>query len=120
MIARSIASFAAAILLVGLGRPLAAASLCVHVTDPANLPLPDASLTAVNLVTGKIFSERTDRSGKACASAVPEGLYSVEVGMAGFLNVRYHPVRIGPAAASSLKFQLPFGEITEGPLAQEA
>jgi hypothetical protein len=106
--------------LVSLCTSAKAASLCVSVSDPANLPLPEASLNAVNLGMNKRFTGRTDRAGKACLSALPEGLYSVEVGLPGFLNVRYYPVRIAPVATHELRFQLPFGEITEGGLAQEA
>lgn len=97
-----------------------AASLCVKVADPENLFLAGASVNALNLATNKLFSARTDGSGMACLSGMPEGLYSVEVGVAGFLNVRYYPVRIAPAARHELRFQLPFGENHEGPMAQEA
>ena len=113
-------TLAAFVFVFGVGQSLTAASLCVRVTDPANLPLPAASVTAVNLVTAKLFTERTDRTGKSCLSLLPEGLYSVEVGLAGFLSVRYHPVRIDPVVVHDLKYQLPFGEISEGTLAQEA
>jgi len=98
----------------------AAASLCVKVEDPGNLPLPDASVSAVNLNTAKLYTGRTGREGRVCLSGVPEGLYAVEVGLAGFLNVRYYPVRIAPVATHELRFLLPFGEITEGTVAQEA
>jgi hypothetical protein len=97
-----------------------AAVLCANVFDLANLPLPDASVTAVNLGTNKRFGGRSDRTGKACIPALPEGLYSVEVALTGFLNVRYYPVRLAPVATHELRFQLPFGEITEGSLAQES
>ncbi len=108
------------VVLASLCSSAKAASLCVSVLDPSNLPLPDASVNAVNLATNRRIGGRTDRAGKACLSALSEGLYSVEVGLIGFLNVRYYPVRIAPVVMHELRFQLPFSEITEGSLAQEA
>lgn len=97
-----------------------AATLCIKVLDPADLPLPDATVAAINLQTTKAWHGRTDEAGLACIPKVPEGLYSVEAGLTGFLNVRYHPVRVAAATTHKVRFRLPFGEISEGPIAQEA
>jgi hypothetical protein len=99
---------------------LVASTLCVEVMDPANLPLPNAWVNIVGLATNKLYTARTDRKGRACVSRLPEGLYSVESGLTGFLNVRYYPVRVTYPATHELQFRLPFGEITEGGLSQEA
>lgn len=99
---------------------LGASAVCVRVSDYADLPLHDAWVTVTDLQTNKVFNTRTGRNGDACASQIPEGLYSVEVGMTGFLNVRYYPVRITSLATQELMFRLPFGEITEGGIAKDA
>jgi hypothetical protein len=96
-----------------------ASSLCVKARDYAELPLPGARVIAVNLQTNKLSSAQTDSNGKACISALAEGLYSVEVGLTGFLNVRYYPVRVAYPVAQNLHFRLPFGEITEGGIGQD-
>jgi len=42
------------------------------------------------------------------------------VGMTGFLNVRYYPVRVDYPFPPTLVFRLPFGELTEGGASDEA
>jgi hypothetical protein len=73
-----------------------------------------------SLKTNKLYTGQADSNGKACITSLPEGLYSVEAGLAGFLNVRYYPVRVKYPAVEQLQFRLPLGEITEGLLSQEA
>jgi hypothetical protein len=51
---------------------------------------------------------------------MPEGLYSVEASLPGFLHVKYYPVRTVPMAKQTLSFSLPFAEITEGGLGGES
>jgi hypothetical protein len=98
---------------------LTAAELCVKVTDYGDLPLPQAVVSVINLAKANEYRARTDSKGSACIVGVEEGLYSVEAGLEGFLNVRYHPVRITYPAKTQLTFRLPFSEITEGGLAQD-
>jgi len=97
-----------------------AAQLCVSVTDYADLPLSGASVTTLNLTTAEKHSSRTDRKGDVCLPSLPEGSYSVEVGLQGFMNVRYYPVRPAFPIKTKLSFRLPFAEITEGGLASES
>jgi len=102
-----------------------ASELCLIVNDPANLPVPKAWVNVTALLARdaagppETYTMTTDAKGKACL-AVPEGTYSVEVGMTGFLNVRYYPVRVVYPFAPKLVFQLPFGELTEGGMTGEA
>src|ERR1022692_396309 len=107
---------------LGLATPtLAFASeLCATVVDSAHLPLPSASVKATHLETGKPYAGQTGNDGKTCVSGLPEGLYSVEAHLAGFLYVRYYPVRVGPSAKQNLSFSLPFAEITEGGVGDES
>jgi hypothetical protein len=99
---------------------LIAAALCARITDSAGLPLRNAWINVVCLKTNKLYTGEADPDGKACISKLPDGLYSVEAGLTGFLNVRYYPVRIKYPAVEQLQFRLPFGEITEGLLSQDA
>jgi hypothetical protein len=86
----------------------------VTVTDFSRLPLPSASVAVTHLTSGKVFSLITDKKGQACAKTIPEGLYSVQAGLTGFLYVTYHPVRVSANTPARLTFSLPIGEVTEG------
>jgi hypothetical protein len=90
------------------------------VDDYANLPLPGASIVVTELVEGSHYNAKTDANGRACLPKLPEGIYSVEAVLAGFMNVRYYPVRVAYPATTKLSFRLPFSEITEGGFAEEA
>ncbi len=100
------------------------AQLCVSVDDDSRLPLANAWVNVTALlppdggVTGSHHGS-TDSKGKACIS-LPEGMYSVEVGLIGFLNVRYYPVRVTYPSVSQLSFRLPIGDVREGGVAPEA
>lgn len=111
--------FRVTMIVVG-GHAMAAAELCVTVSDPASLPLPGAVVVAANLVTLKTQRVDTDEKGQACLNLLPEGLYSVEVSLRGFLTVKYHPVRVSFSGTKRLSAQLPFGELTEGGVLQES
>ena len=106
--------------LLGMANPIRASVLCATVMDYARLPLPNASLNATNLLTGKSYTALADRSGHFCFSNIPEGLFSIDASLAGFLHVKYYPVRVAAGAPVNLSFQLPFGEITEGGIGQDA
>ena len=116
---RSVGATALVLILLS-GFPIFASELCATVMDYARLPLPSASITATNLTTGRSYSARSDSKGMACLSDVPEGLYSVEASLAGFLHVKYYPVRAVPFAKQALSFWLPFAEIEEGGLGDES
>lgn len=98
---------------------LIASDLCVSAIDPGGNGLNQAWVNAVNLVSEKVYSVRTDSQGHACVS-VPEGPYSVEAGRLGFLNVRYYPVQVSVAERNTVELQLPFGKIREGGIVKDA
>jgi hypothetical protein len=109
-----------AVALAGGAGATAASTLCVRVVDPANLPLPAAWVNIAELKTSALYTLQTDTAGKACATKLPEGLYSVEVGLTGFLNVRYYPVRVTTDWTKELEFRLPLGEAIYESVSQEA
>ena len=83
---------------------LCASEVCVNVSDFSEQPLANAWINVTDLAAGKIRSTQSDSKGSACLPGLPEGLYSVETGLTGFLNVRYYPVRISPQFPHSFRF----------------
>jgi hypothetical protein len=75
-------------------RCLSAAELCLRVADEGQQPLPAARVHVVSLGDGQAHDRQTDANGSSCLSGLPEGLYSVEASLQGFLHVRYYPVRV--------------------------
>ncbi|MBV8847779.1 MAG: carboxypeptidase regulatory-like domain-containing protein [Bryobacterales bacterium] len=100
---------------------LSASSLCAKVVDIVELPLSNAVINVFGLDDpNNHFSAFTDPKGSVCISKLPDGLYAVEASLQGFLNVRYYPVRVTFPDDVNLTFRLPFGEIREGGLRQDA
>ena len=101
-----------------------AASVCATVVDPADIPLPHASIKIASLSeVARHYEGVTNDQGKVCMRAVPEGIYSVEASLGGFLNVRYYPVRINRTDAPNpvdLSFRLPISWVGEGLLVKES
>jgi hypothetical protein len=96
-------------------------AICSKVVDPGDRPLPNAALKIVDLSDAtKHYVGQTDREGNLCISKIPEGLYSVEASLPGFLNVRYYPVRVVFPREVHLEFRLPIGYIGEGGIAPES
>jgi len=96
-------------------------AICSKVVDPGDQPLPNAALKIVGLSDpARHYTGQTDREGKVCIGNIPEGLYSVEASMTGFLNVRYYPVRVVFPREVHLEFRLPIGYIGEGGIAPES
>jgi hypothetical protein len=93
---------------------LLAADLCVRVTDYSDLPLPKVTITATSLANGIQFEAHTSANGEACVPKLTDGLYAIEAGLPGFMNVRYYPVRVAYPSASRLFFRLPLSEVSEG------
>lgn len=96
------------------------ASMCVYVSDPARLPLWNASISIIGMTIDKQISIKSDKNGVACIDGIPEGLYAVEVSRAGFMNVRYYPIRVAPGRIAKPHFTMPLGEISEGLGARDA
>jgi hypothetical protein len=98
-----------------------ASEMCVTVNDSEDRPLPNAWINVIELVAAsadhdlaaKSYNKSADSNGSACFT-LPEGTYSVEAGVMGFLNVRYYPVRLTYPNPLALLFRLPIGDVTEG------
>jgi hypothetical protein len=103
------------------------AEVCIQANDPMDLPLPNAWIRATRwsdtampaTTTPMSYTATTDNKGRACLT-LREGSYAIEVGLSGFLNVRYSPVRVFPARSIQLTYRLPIGDILEGGVAPES
>jgi hypothetical protein len=85
-----------ALLLSGIGaRGLAKVALSGRVVDETGGPLPAATVS-VRKLSGEQFyqSSQTDSQGHYSFPELPDGEYSVEGALTGFVSVLYKPVRI--------------------------
>ena len=109
-------TFGRALLVLALLGPISnfawAGTICAHIVDPGDQPLPDAAVIVSSLSGGpQHYAAKADHDGSVCIDHVPEGLYAVEVSLTGFINVRYHPVRVVFPNTVNLAFRLPFGNV---------
>jgi hypothetical protein len=118
-------AFIPGLLAVCGGFGVGAAELCVTVNDILDLPLSNAWVNVTALIppagndAATTYNTAADSKGRACLT-IPEGAYSVEVGLTGFLNVRYFPVRVVYPHLRDLSFRLPFGDVIVDSVAPEA
>ena len=116
-----------ATLLAVLPGVTSAAEVCVQVNDTMDLPLHNAWVRATSWtdssttlgILPKIQNVTSDKNGQTCLN-LSEGLYAIEVGLVGFLNVRYSPVRVFAARSIHLTYRLPIGDVLEGGVAMES
>ena len=97
-----------------------ASELCVRVNDELDRPLAESYINATDLITAKTYTLSADVRGRGCFK-LPEGVYAVEAGHNGYLNVRYYPFRVliaRPRLETTMR--LPIGEITEGGVSEDA
>jgi hypothetical protein len=91
---------------------ISAGTICAYVADPGDQPLQHAAMSISSLSGGpQHFAGKSDRDGNVCIDHIPEGLYAVEVSLTGFMNVRYHPVRVVFPSTVHLGFHLPLGNV---------
>lgn len=111
----------AAVILVGFGATAAYSSeLCVRVNDELGRPLPGGWIHVAELTTAEDYTNAVDKAGRACFK-LPEGVYSIEAGHVGFLNVRYYPIRIvAGRERPDTVMSLPLGDVLEGEIAKDS
>ena len=115
-----VTKFGIPLLVLASGRLSYAAQLCITIQDPTSLPLRNAWIRIIDLHSQHELKGEADREGHWCSTKLPEGVYSVETGLQGFLNVRYLPVHVTYPGTNQLTFRLPVGEITEGGVGTDA
>lgn len=97
----------------------AGGNLCVTTKDPAGQPLPGVTVMitkhkdAAASIPFDVTQTRTDSDGKACFFKIPDGSYSVELTMHGFLTATYQPVRVDILRPALLELTMLFGHVIE-------
>jgi|HubBroStandDraft_1064217.scaffolds.fasta_scaffold126597_2 hypothetical protein len=101
------AALAALLLSASGAGSLAGAALSGRVVDEGGGTLPRATIT-VHKLSGEQFeqSSLTDSEGRYSFAELPDGVYSVEGALAGFVSLSYRPVRIYFPAQVHWDFEL--------------
>jgi hypothetical protein len=98
---------------------LAGSEMCIKVLDEAGQPLPRARVQVSSLSTAKSHQRATDSQGNACFLDIPEGLYSVEVSLQGFLTAKYYPLQVSYPEKNGLTVRLPLSNVNGDNMAQQ-
>jgi hypothetical protein len=98
--------------------PLASAqefrgTLTGTVTDPGGLPLPGATVTAVNTTTNETASAVTSNDGLYNLPFLKPGLYTLSVELEGFRKHTQEKVQLEVGSTISLAVQMQIGSLTE-------
>ena len=94
-------------------------NLCVTTKDPTGQPLPGVTVMitkqkdAAASIPFDVTQTRTDSNGKACFFQIPDGSYSVELTMHGFLTATYRPVRVDILRPALFEMVMLFGQVIE-------
>ena len=94
-------------------------NLCVTTKDPAGQTLPGVTVMitkqkdAAASILFDVTQTRTDSNGKACFLKIPDGSYSVELTMHGFLTATYQPVRVDILRPALFEMVMLFGQVIE-------
>jgi Carboxypeptidase regulatory-like domain len=88
-------------------------SLVGTVTDPSGAVVPNATVSAVDTLTGATRDENTDVAGRYNISNLTPGLYTVKVSANGFRSVSQSDFRITPNVIGRIDFHLEVGQASE-------
>jgi hypothetical protein len=106
-----------ALLLVAIGHAALAqefrATLNGRVNDPNGLPVPGATVTALNTQTNEIAVSVTTTEGAYTIPFLKPGVYSVSAELTGFRKITQPNIRLEVGQTASLNFQLQLGELSE-------
>lgn len=101
-------------------------NLCVTTKDPTGQPLPGVTVTitkqkdAAGSIPFEVTQTRTESNGQACFFKIPDGSYSVELKLHGFLTSTYEPVRVDILRPALLEMVMLFGQVIELDLSRNA
>jgi hypothetical protein len=84
-----------------------------NVTDQANLALPGAAVTITNTETGATRNVTTDAEGVYLVTALPPGLYRVNVTLDGFSSFRQDEFRLAVGQNARVDARLAVGGVAE-------
>jgi hypothetical protein len=83
------------------------------VIDPDNRPIGGAVVTIVSVETGYERTAHTDARGRYFVSAMPVGVYTIEVSSAGFARAQRESVRLTVGATETINFSMTLATIDE-------
>lgn len=107
---RAPAAFAALMFFAGGARAQAGVALGGSVVDESGGPLPTATVTVHKLSGERLDqSSQTDSRGHYSFPELPDGEYSIEAALNGFVSMSYKPVRIYFPAQVQWDFVLRLG-----------
>ena len=89
------------------------ATVTGRVTDPGGLPVPGATVTAVNTQTAEAATGFTTNDGAYSIPFLKPGVYSVSAELSGFKKVTQASVRLEIGQTSAVNFQLQLGTLSE-------
>jgi hypothetical protein len=116
-LARSIPALVAAALSVFLAAPataqLTTGTISGQVADEGGLALPGASVTITNTETGATRTVTTDSQGNYLVTALPPGLYRVNVTMSNFRPFLQEEFRLAVGQNARVDARLEVGGVTE-------
>jgi len=111
-----LASIAFVATLCGAGTAFAQefrATITGRVTDPNNLLVPGATVTATNSQTGEVAVGATTTEGVYTIPFLRPGVYTVSAELTGFRKVTQANVQLEVGQTAAVNFQLQLGELNE-------
>jgi len=95
------------------GQGAALGTISGRVTDPSDSPIPGATITVTNLLTGAKYSAGTTAEGFYNVRFLQPGDYSVEVVQQGFQKAVQPKVTVVAASNPTVNLKLMLGSVTE-------
>src|SRR5437667_3194131 len=89
------------------------ATVTGRVTDPGGLPVPGATVTAVNTQTAEAATGFTTNDGAYSIPFLKPGVYNVSAELTGFKKVTQTNVQLEIGQTSAVNFQLQLGALSE-------
>src|SRR6266496_5477322 len=89
------------------------ATVTGRVTDPGGLPVPGATVTAINTQTAEIATGFTTGDGAYTIPFLKPGVYTVSAELTGFKKVTQAGVQLEVGQTSAVNFQLQLGTVSE-------
>lgn len=92
---------------------VAGATLSGLVSNESDTPLPDATVSIRNVLTGIIRVSKTDKDGQYTAPNLLPGLYEIAASASGYATSVQHNVSLAVGATQVVNLTLKSGEVTE-------
>jgi hypothetical protein len=97
----------------GASRPVSGSGIHGTVLDPTGAAIPNATVTATNVVTNVQTTRTTDAQGNFMMSSLPTGQYRVEISSQGFQRLTETGVTVNGVQMASVNAKLNIGAATQ-------